>query len=54
MRASLQQKVIYAVVLLGLMLALFFVGRPAQIAVQPGGEVRAVPGGRVPTLEQTC
>lgn len=45
MRASLQRKVFYAVLLLGLMLALFFIGRPAQIAVQPGGEVRAIPGG---------
>jgi len=45
MRASLQRKVIYGIVLLVLVPLLFLIGRPARIAVEPGGEVRAVPGG---------
>ena len=45
MRASLQRKVIYGIVLLVLIPLLFLIGRPARVAVQAGGEVRAVPGG---------
>ena len=45
MRATLQRKVLYAVSLIVLMLLLYFIGRPAQVTVQAGGEIRAVPGG---------
>jgi hypothetical protein len=45
MRASLQRKIVYVVSLIVLMLLLYFIGRPAQVVVQAGGEVRAIPGG---------
>ena len=45
MRVSLQRKVFYGVLLLVLVPLLFLIGRPARIAVEASGEIRAVPGG---------
>jgi len=44
MRASLYRKVFYGVLLIGLVISLYAMGKPARV-IQTGGEVRTDPGG---------
>ena len=45
MRTPRRRKIIYAISLIVLAFPLYFVGYPAQIVVEPGGDVRSAPGG---------